>query len=158
MFFGLTNSPATFQTMMNHLLGDLIAKGKVAVYLDDILIFTKDLLEHREIVKEVLQILRENKLYLKPAKCEFEKEEMKYLGMIIGKGQVRMDPAKVAAIANWPTPKNKKEVQKFLGFTNYYRHFIKDFSKIAKPLTSLTGNEQWVWNPNQQTAFEEIKK
>ena len=144
--------------MMNHLLRDLIARGKVAVYLDDILIFTKDLLEHREIVKEVLQILRENKLYLKPAKCEFEKEEMKYLGMIIGNGQVRMDPAKVAAIAEWPIPKNKKEVQKFLGFANYYRRFIKDFSKIAKPLTTLTGNEQWVWNLNQLSAFEQIKK
>jgi hypothetical protein len=158
MFFGLTNSPATFQSMMNHLLQDLIARGKVAVYLDDILIFTKDLLEHCEIVKEVLQILRENKLYLKPAKCEFEKEEMKHLGMIIRNGQVRMDPAKVAAIADWPIPKNKKEIQKFLGFANYYRRFIKDFSGIAKPLTSLTGNEQWVWNPNQQTTFEEIKK
>jgi len=157
MFFGLTNSPATFQTMMNH-LRDLIARGKVAVYLDDILIFTKDLLEHRKIVKEVLKILQENKLYLKPAKCEFEKEEMKYLGMIIGKGQVRMDPAKVAAIAGWPIPKNKKEIQQFLGFANYYRRFIKDFSGITKPLTSLTGKEQWAWNPEQQTAFEQIKR
>src|SRR3984885_9567172 len=94
MFFGLTSSPTTFQTMMNHLLRDLIANGKVAIYLNDILIFTKDLPEHHEIVKEVLQILRENKLYLKPAKCEFEKKEMKCLGMIIGNGQVRMDPAK----------------------------------------------------------------
>jgi Reverse transcriptase (RNA-dependent DNA polymerase) len=84
MFFGLTNSPATFQTMMNHILRDLISEGKVAVYLDDILIFTKDLIEHRGIVSRVLQILRENKLSLKPQKCEFEKEEMRYLGMIIG--------------------------------------------------------------------------
>jgi Reverse transcriptase (RNA-dependent DNA polymerase) len=121
MFFGLTNSPATFQTMMNHILRDLINEGKVAVYLDDILIFTKDLTEHREVVSRVLQILRENKLSLKPQKCEFEKEEMKYLGMIIGHGEVRMDQAKVAAVGKWPTPKNKKEVQQFLGFANYYR-------------------------------------
>jgi len=120
MFFRLTNSPTTFQTMMNHLLRDLIAKGKVAVYLNDILIFTKDLLKHRKIIKEVLKILQENKLYLKPAKCEFEKEEMKFLGMIIRKGQVCMDPTKVAAIAGWPIPKNTKEIQQFLGFTNYY--------------------------------------
>jgi Reverse transcriptase (RNA-dependent DNA polymerase) len=108
MFFGLTNSPATFQTMMNHILKDLISEGKVAMYLDNILIFTKDLIEHREIVNRVLQILRENKLSLKPQKCKFEKEEMKYLRMIIGHGEVLMDPAKVAAVAKWPTPKNKK--------------------------------------------------
>ena len=121
MFFGLTNSPATFQTMMNHILKDLINEGKVAVYLNDILIFTKDLTKHHEIVHRVLQILRENKLSLKPQKCKFEKEEMKYLRMIIGRGEVRMDPTKVAAVAKWPTPKNKKEVQQFLGFANYYR-------------------------------------
>jgi hypothetical protein len=144
--------------MMNHLLRDLIAKGKVAVYLNDILIFTENLIEHREIVKEVLQILQENKLYLKPSKCKFEKDQMKYLGTIIRNGQVRMDPAKVTAIADWPIPKNKKEIQQFLGFANYYRHFIKYFSGIAKPLTSLTGKEQWVWNPEQQIALEEIKK
>jgi hypothetical protein len=129
--------------MMNHILRDLINEGKVAVYLDDILIFTKDLTEHREIVSRVLQILQENKLSLKPQKCKFEKEEMKYLGMIIGHRKVRMDPAKVAAVADWPILKNKKEVQQFLGFANYYRRFIRGFSGIAKPLTSLTGNEQW---------------
>jgi len=121
MFFRLTNSPATFQTMMNHLLKDLINEGKVAMYLNDILIFTEDLLEHCEIVKRVLQILQENKLYLKPQKCEFKKEEMKNLRMIIGHGKVRMDPAKVTAMAKWPTLKNKKEVQQFLGFANHYR-------------------------------------
>jgi Reverse transcriptase (RNA-dependent DNA polymerase) len=119
MFFGLTNSPATFQTMMNHILKDLINEGKVTMYLDDILIFTKDLIEHCEIINRVLQILRENKLSLEQQKCEFEKEEMKYLGMIIGHGKVRMDPVKVAAVADWPIPKNKKEIQQFLGFANY---------------------------------------
>jgi RNase H-like domain found in reverse transcriptase/Reverse transcriptase (RNA-dependent DNA polymerase)/Integrase zinc binding domain len=158
MFFGLTNSPATFQTMMNHILKDLINEGKVAVYLDDILIFTKDLIEHRKIVNRVLQILRENKLSLKPQKCKFEKEEMRYLGMIIGHGEVRMDPAKVAAVAKWPTPKSKKEVQQFLGFANYYRRFIKGFSRIAKPLTSLTGKDVWKWGMEQMESFEEIKK
>jgi Reverse transcriptase (RNA-dependent DNA polymerase) len=158
MFFGLTNSPATFQTMMNHILRDLISEGKVAVYLDDILIFTKDLIKHREIVSRVLQILRENKLSLKPQKCECKKEEMKYLGMIIGHGKVWMDPMKVAAVAEWPTPKNKKEVQQFLGFTNYYRPFIRGFSGIARPLTLLTGNESWHWKTEQQEAFKEVKK
>jgi RNase H-like domain found in reverse transcriptase/Reverse transcriptase (RNA-dependent DNA polymerase)/Integrase zinc binding domain len=158
MFFGLTNSPATFQTMMNHILRDLIGEGKVAVYLDDILIFTKDLAEHREIIRRVLQILRENKLSLKPQKCEFEREEMKYLGMIIGRGEVRMDPAKVTAVGKWPTPKNKKEVQQFLGFANYYRRFIRGFSGVARPLTALTGNSLWHWGSEQTEAFEELKR
>jgi hypothetical protein len=133
-------------------------RGKVAVYLDDILIFTKDLIEHRKIVQRVLQTLRENKLYLKPQKCEFEKKEMRYLGMIIGHGKVRMDKAKIAAVAEWPTPKNKKEVQQFLGFANYYRRFIQGFSGVAKPLTSLTGNGEWQWNTEQKNAFEELKR
>jgi hypothetical protein len=157
MFFGLTKSPATFQTMMNHIFRDLINKGKVTVYLNDILIFTKDLAEHCEIISKVLQILWENKPSLKPQKCEFEKEEMKYLGMIIGHGKVCMDPLKVVAVAEWPTPKNKKEIQQFLGFANYYWCFIKGFSGIAKPLTSLTRNEQWQWRQEQQRAFEEVK-
>jgi len=83
---------------------------------------------------------------------------MKYLGMIIGHGKVCMDPAKVTAVAEWPKTKNKKEVQQFLGFANYYRQFIKGFSGVAKPLTSLTGNEPWHWNSEQQNTFEEIKK
>ncbi|SJL15525.1 uncharacterized protein ARMOST_19025 [Armillaria ostoyae] len=120
MFFGLTNSPATFQWMMNDIFKDLIASGKVTIYLDDILIFTKDLDEHRRIVRQVLQKLRENKLFLKAEKCEFEVLETEYLGVIISEGQVRMDPVKLAGIAEWPTPTKKKELQSFLGFTNFY--------------------------------------
>ena len=91
MLYGLINLPTTFQAMMNTLFHDLIQQGKVVIYLDDILIFTKDNTEHCIIVKEVLKILRQNKLYLKPAKCEMEKDEIKNLGMIIGHGKVRMD-------------------------------------------------------------------
>ena len=109
MFFGLTNSPATFQAMMNTLFHDLIQQGKVVIYLDDILIFTKDITEHRIIVKEVLEILRQNKLYLKPAKCKMEKDEIKYLGMIIGHGKVRMDPIKVNTVRNWKEPRTKNQ-------------------------------------------------
>ena len=101
MFFGLTNSPTTFQAMMNTLFHNLIQQGKVVIYLNDILIFTKDITEHHIIVKEVLKILRQNKLYLKPAKCEMEKDEIKYLGMIIGHGKVRMDLIKVDMVRNW---------------------------------------------------------
>jgi hypothetical protein len=120
MFFRLTNSPATFQAMMNHLFHDLVMEGKVIIYLDNILIFSKDLNKHCKITQRVLQILRENKLSLKPKKCEFEETETKYLGMIIGNGEIHMDPTKVQAISEWPNPKNKNELQQFLGFTNFY--------------------------------------
>ncbi|EGN91319.1 hypothetical protein SERLA73DRAFT_157576, partial [Serpula lacrymans var. lacrymans S7.3] len=120
MFFGLTNSPATFQTMMDRLLRDLINEGSVIVYLDDIMIFTDSLEEHRKIVSKVLQILADNQLYLKPEKCEFEKKEVEYLGMIISHDTIRMDPLKVQAVAEWPIPRTKKELQSFLGFSNFY--------------------------------------
>ncbi len=120
MFFGLTNLPTTFQWMMNNIFRDLIGKGKVTIYLDDILIFTKDLTEHHQIVKHVLQCLWEHKLFLKAEKCKFEVLETEYLGVIISQDSVRMDPMKVAGIAEWPTPTKKKELQSFLGFTNFY--------------------------------------
>ena len=157
IFFGLTNSPATFQAMMNELFRDLIHEGVVVVYLDDILIFTKTLDEHRRVTREVLRILRENKLYLKPEKCEFEQTKIEYLGMIVEEGRVRMDPAKVKAVAKWAVPTRKKELQSFLGFCNFYRHFIKDFSHIARPLHRLTGDTPWEWGLEQQLAFKELK-
>lgn len=157
MFFGLTNSPATFQAMMNELFRDLIYTGKVVIYLDDILIFTDTLEEHQRITREVLRILRENKLYLKPEKCEFEQSRIEYLGMIVEEGQVRMDPAKVKAISEWPTPRKKKELQSFLGFCNFYRRFSKDFSHTARPLHRLTGDTPWDWTLEQDLAFEDLK-
>jgi hypothetical protein len=157
MFFGLTNSPATFQAMMNELFRDLIHAGKVVVYLDDILIFTKTLEEHRKVTREVLRILRENKLYLKPEKCEFERSSIEFLGMIVEEGRVRMDPAKVKAVSEWATPTRKKDLQSFLGFCNFYRRFIKDFSRIARPLHRLTGDVPWEWSSEQQLAFDELK-
>ncbi len=120
MFFGLTNSPATFQWMMNDIFHDLIGEGKVTIYLDNILIFSKNLKEHREIVKRVLQRLQENKLFLKAEKCEFGVLETEYLGIIISENSIRMDPVKIAGIAEWPMPTKKRELQLFLGFTNFY--------------------------------------
>ncbi|SJL00960.1 uncharacterized protein ARMOST_04273 [Armillaria ostoyae] len=158
MFFGLTNSPTTFQWMMNDIFKDLISEGKVTIYLDDILIFTKDLDEHRRIVRRVLQKLRENKLFLKAEKCEFEVLETEYLGVIISEGQVRMDPVKLAGIAEWPTPTKKKELQSFLGFTNFYRKFIKNYSKVVRALTQLTGNAEWTWGAAQNQAFQQLKR
>ncbi|GLB43148.1 putative retrotransposable element tf2 155 kda protein type 1-like [Lyophyllum shimeji] len=159
MFFGLTNSPATFQAMMNDIFRDLIAQGVVCVYLDDILIYTKTLEEHRRITRIVLDRLREHRLFLKPEKCEFERTEIEYLGLIISHGTASMDPVKVAGVAEWPVPKNKKEVQSFLGFTNFYRRFIRDFSRHARPLFDLTAKDvAWTWGSGQQDAFDSLKR
>ena len=98
MFFGLTNSPATFQTMMNDIFKELIDEGVVVVYMDDILIFTESLEEHRKIVQRVLEILRRNNLYLKPEKCLFKQLGVDYLGLILSQGQVAMDPVKIAGV------------------------------------------------------------
>jgi len=115
MYFGLMNSPATFQTMMDDIFEDLISEGVVVVYLDDILIFTETLDEHRRITHRVLELLEKHKLYLRADKCEFEKTTVEYLGVIISHNSVAMDPVKIAGIAEWPIPTNKKEVQSFLG-------------------------------------------
>jgi hypothetical protein len=120
MFFGLTNSPATFQTMMNDILRDLINEEKVIVYLDNILIFTEDLEEHRQLVHRVLQVLQDNQLYLKLEKCDFKKTEIKYLGVIISHNSMKMDPVKIKGVMEWPEPSTVKQVQAFLGFTNFY--------------------------------------
>jgi hypothetical protein len=138
MYFGLTNSPTTFQTMMNDIFQDLILSGDVMVYLDDILIVHSDLTRHREVVRDVLRRLWEHKLFLRPEKCEFEKSSIEYLGVIISHDHVEMDLVKVAGVADWPTPETKKDVQQFLSFTNFYRRFIKGFSDDARPLFDLT--------------------
>ena len=138
MFFGLTNSLATFQTMMDAIFKDLILEGVVVVYLDDILIFTKTLEEHQKVVHRVMEVLQKYGLSLKPEKCEFEKTSVEYLGVVISHNLVKMDPAKVAGVLEWPTPSNKKEVQSFLGFINFYQRFIEGFSCISWPLFNLT--------------------
>src|SRR5216110_1852344 len=126
MFFGLTNSPATFQMMMNEIFHIEVSSGQVLIYLDDILIFSRDLTEHHHQVRNVLARLRENKLYLKPEKCQFDALETEYLRMIISEGNVRMDPVKVKGIIDWPAPQSKHDVQSFLRFCNFYRRFIRN--------------------------------
>jgi hypothetical protein len=146
MFFGLTNAPATFQALMNSIFVDLIAKGQVMVYLDDILIFTESLKDHRSIVHKVLQQLQDNDLYLRPEKCEFEQTKIEYLGLVIRQGQVSMDPIKVHVVIEWAIPRNLTEVQGFLGFANFYCRFIQDFAKLARPLNDLSHKDvKWDW-------------
>jgi len=158
MFFGMTNSLATFQTMMNNIFRDLIAEGIMVVYLDDILIFTRTEEEHAKAIKRVLQVLQEYKLFLRPEKCEFCKERIEYLGLVISENEVSMDPVKVAGVREWPTLENKTNVQAFLGFVNFYRRFIWDFSAKARSLFDLMCSEQvWTWNGKKQMAFEDLK-
>src|ERR1700759_4919160 len=158
MFFGLTNSPATFQTMMNEIFQDLISERVVAIYMDDILIYTKTKEEHDRVTRLVLERLREHKLYLKAKKCEFCKTKVEYLGMIISENSVEMDPTKVAGVRDWPVPTNIKEVQSFLGFANFYHRFIKDFVKIARPMFDVTKKDvPFSWSSACQDAFKGLK-
>ena len=132
MFFGLTNSPSTFQSMMDTIFKDLVLTGEVVIYMDDILITTPDdLTHHRQLVHRVLDRLEEHDLYLKPKKCVFEVRKVEFLGVILGHGQVRMDPVKVKGVLDWPVPQNLKDVRSFLGFYNYYRRFTKGFATLA---------------------------
>jgi hypothetical protein len=140
MFFGLTNSPATFQTMMNSIFANKIAEKWLTVYMDDMAIHTQCLeLEteeqhvqrHQTYVKRILAKLMEHNLFLKPEKCAFEQPSIEFLGVRITQGEVQMDDTKVEKVCNWRPPTNVTEVRKFLGFTGYYCYFIKDYSKIA---------------------------
>jgi Reverse transcriptase (RNA-dependent DNA polymerase) len=157
MFFGLTNSPATFQTMMNDIFRDLVDLGVVCVYIDDILVFTEDIEQHRRITRLVLERLRQHQLYLRHDKCEFERTKIEYLGLVIEHNEVSMDPVKIAGVTDWPIPKNRKEVQCFLGFVNFYRRFIQDFSHHARPLFNLTRSTvPWLWGKKEQESFDEL--
>ena len=125
MFFGLTNSPVTFQAMMNELLRDLINTGKVAVFINDVIVGTEMEKGHDELVAEVIRRLEENDLYVKPEKCKWKVREVEFLGVVIGPDRIKMEEEKVKEILEWLTPKCVKEVQKFLGLANYYCQFIE---------------------------------
>jgi Reverse transcriptase (RNA-dependent DNA polymerase) len=138
MPFGLTNAPATFMRLMNDVLKPFLDVF-VIVYLDDILIFSKTWEEHLNHVKQTLDVLKREKLYVKLSKCEFGKTSLNYLGHIVGGGELKIDPSKGAVIVNWPKPKSATEVRSFLGAAQYWRNFIAKFSLIAAPLHALTG-------------------
>jgi len=158
MYFGLTNSPATFQAMINDLFRDLINQENIATFIDNILVATDMEERHDELVEEVLKRLEENNLFVKPEKCKWKVREVEFLEVIIGPKGVEMQKEKVEGVLNWPAPKNVKEVQKFLGLANYYRRFIKDFARIAALLHVLVRKEQkWKWEKKQKEAFEKLK-
>jgi len=141
MYFGLMNSLATFQTMMNDLFRDLINQGDMVTFINNILVATDTEEGHNKLVEEVLKRLEENNLFVKPEKCKWKVREVEFLGVVIGPKGVKMQREKMEGVLNWPASRNVKEVQKFLGLTNYYRRFIKDFTKIAAPLYVLVRKE-----------------
>ncbi|XP_060972248.1 uncharacterized protein LOC133038182 [Cannabis sativa] len=137
MSFGLTNAPTAFMDMMNRVFKEYLDKF-VVVFIDDILIYSKTMEEHEEHLRMTLNRLKENQLYAKFKKCEFWLEKVAFLGHIVSKDGVEVDPTKIEAVKSWPTPKTASEVRSFLGLAGYYRRFVEGFSKIATPLTNLT--------------------
>ena len=159
MFFGMINSLATFQTMMNKILRDIINEGKVAAFVDNMLVGTETEEGYNKIVEEVLKRLEENNLYIKPEKCVQKVRKVRFLEVIIGPNQIEMEKKKVDKVLSWPEPKNIKDIRKFLGLVNYYRRFIKDFAWVAKPMNVLTRKDiKQQWGREQQQTFDELKR
>jgi len=159
MFFGLCNSLATFQNMMNDIFVMETNEGWILIYIDDILIFSKRKEELQKLTLRVLKKLQENDLFANLDKCTFEATEVDYLGMIITKNQIKMNPTKLEGIKDWPSPTTVKQVRSFLGFGNFYRKFIGHYADIARPLNDLTKKDlTWNWTDACQEAFEKLKE
>jgi hypothetical protein len=154
---GLTNAPATFMHLMNHTFRDYLDLF-VLVFLDDILIYSRTLEEHERHVRMVLQRLSDMKLYAKRSKCEFFQREVEFLGHRVGEDGLKVMHEKVMAVDQWPQPTNVGDVRSFLGLTGFYRKFVRDFSKVASPLSDLTKDDvTFHWGPTQESAFQQLK-
>ncbi|KAA0063458.1 uncharacterized protein E5676_scaffold110G00320 [Cucumis melo var. makuwa] len=158
MPFGLTNAPANFCTLMNQVFHEYLDKF-VVVYLDDIVVYSTTMEEHRDHLKKVFQKLKENQLYVKREKCSFAQEQINFLGHVIECGRIGMEEGKIAAIRDWAMPKSVSELRSFLGLANYYRRFVEAFFKRASPLTELLKKDvHWNWDPECQAAFDGLKQ
>ncbi|UYV81024.1 K02A2.6-like [Cordylochernes scorpioides] len=157
MPFGLKNAASTFQRIIQHILGELLWKGTCS-FQDDILVYTKTWQEHIELLSKVFDKLRQYNMKLKLSKCIFGRTEVKYLGHIISHNQLKPDPGKVKSIQDFPRPDTVKKVRQFMGLANYYRKFVKDFSKISFPLVRLTRkNQPFIWNEEVEESFAKLK-
>ena len=144
---------------MNEILRNLINKGKVAAFVDDVLVETETEEGYDEVVEEILRRLEENDLYIKPEKCAWKVRKIEFLEVVIGPNGIEMEEGKVDGVLSWLEPKNAKDVRKFLDLANYYRRFIKDFARVARPINMLTRKDvKWQWGVEQQKAFNELKK
>ena len=158
MSFGLTNAPAAFMDLMNRVFKEYLDKF-VIVFIDDILIYSRTREEHVEHLRIALQRLKEKQLYAKFSKCEFWLEDVQFLGHIVSKDGIKVDPAKIEAVAKWEQPRTPTEVRSSLGLAGYYRRFVKDFAKISAPLTKLTRkNEKFNWDDKCEKSFQELKE
>jgi len=158
MTFGLCNTPATFQTFMDTQFANFLATSKVVIYLDDILIMATTLAELVRLTYGILQRLLDLDLYLQPKKCSFNQTSVEYLGLIISEGELCMDPVKLTAVSNWPTLKTMKEVQKWLGFCNFYHHFVKNYSALAELLFNLTKKDApFHWDQEEEQVFHDLQ-
>lgn len=145
MPFGLTNAPAVFMALMNKVFAQYLDHSAV-VFIDDVLVYSKSREDHEEHLRTPLHLLRDNQLYAKLSKCEFWLEQVAFLGHIISKEGLAVDPAKIEAVVDWKRPSNVTEIRSFLGLAGYYRRFVQGFSSIAAPLTTLTQkNVPFVW-------------
>ncbi|GJZ31256.1 reverse transcriptase domain-containing protein, partial [Tanacetum coccineum] len=157
MPFGLTNAPAIFMDLMNRVCKPYLDKF-VIVFIDDILIYSKTKEDHKVHLRLMLELLTKEKLYAKFSKCEFWLQEVHFLGHVVNQSGIHVDPSKIEAVKNWKAPTTPSEVRSFLGLAGYYRRFIVNFSKIAKPLTSLTQkNQKYEWGEEQEAAFQTLK-
>ncbi|GJZ39678.1 reverse transcriptase domain-containing protein [Tanacetum coccineum] len=158
MPFGLTNAPAVFMDLMNRVCKPYLDKF-VIVFIDDILIYSRNKEEHANHLRIILELLKKEKLYAKFSKCDFWIRIVQFLGHLIDNQGLHVDPAKIEAVKNWTSPTTPTEIRQFLGLAGYYRRFIKDFSKIAKSLTELTQkNKKYIWGKDQETAFQLLKQ
>ncbi|KAJ9558344.1 hypothetical protein OSB04_012958 [Centaurea solstitialis] len=158
MPFGLTNAPAAFMDLMNRVCRPMLDRS-VIVFIDDILVYSKTKEDHVVHLREVLEVLRKERLYAKFSKCAFWLEEVQFLGHVVNREGIKVDPSKIEAVMSWEVPTSPTEIRSFLGLAGYYRRFIQDFSKIAVPLTRLTKkSEPFVWGSEQQTAFETLRQ
>ena len=155
--FGLTNAPAAFMNLMNRVFHKYLDRF-IIVFSDGILIFSKSMEEHEEHLRIVFQILREKKLYARFRKCKFWLNQVVFLGHVISKEGISVDPSKVEVVVDWARPANVSEVRSFLGLVGYYRRFVEGFSRIAAPLTQLTlKNAKFVWTEECEKSFQELK-